>query len=127
MNAREAGMTDKNAIEEYIGSRPAVQSVGELKKSLMRRAWDGQSKHTPAQMILLIQWRLSANRVTEQDRAVLDDLNSFKMSDPPRSILMLDALAREAEKEQVAQHGKVLQRTRYEYNPATVPAPHSLQ
>lgn len=120
-------MSDKASIEDNAESRPLVTSVKELKASLMRRAFDGQSKHTPAQMMLLIQWRLSANNITEQDRAVLDDVNSFNLSDPPRSVLMLDALAREAEKAQIAEHGKVVNRVRYEYNPATVPPHRSLQ
>lgn len=120
-------MADKTPIEECISSRSAVASVKDLKKSLMRRAWDGESKHTPAQMILLIQWRLSANNITEQDRAILDDINSFKLSLPPRSILMLDAHARQAEREQIAKHDVPGPRVRYEYTPATFSAPNSLQ
>jgi len=120
-------MADDKTIEEYIRSKPSVQSVGDLKKSLMRRAWDGESKHTPAQMILLIQWRLSANRLTEQDKAVLDDVKACESFDQPRSVLMLNAITRQTE--QMGQQGQVMQRTRYAYNPATptAPAPSSLQ
>lgn len=117
--------TPSDEIREVISRE--TTSRRDLKESLMRRAWDGKSAHTPAQMMLLIQWRLSANNITTQDRAILDDINPFKIDGTPRSILMLDAQAREEEKRQIAENGKVTNRVRFEYNPTNAPAPSSLQ
>lgn len=121
-------MTEKESIGEYVRLSPPVASVRDIKKRVMRRAWDGESRHTPAQMILLIQWRLGASNISAADRAILDDINQFQFSETPRSVLMLDAFAREAEKEQIREYGRVVEaRIRFEYTPATVPPPPLLQ
>lgn len=105
----------------------SICSRRELQESLMRRAFDGHSRHTPEQMTLLIEWRLSANNITPKDKAVLQDLNPFGTVDTPRSVLMLDALARHDEDAQMLRGEVPLRRIRFEYDPSNVSAPSLLQ
>lgn len=102
-------------------TNPARSALWELKSRLMRRAFDGESRHTPAEMILLIQWRLSASNIAVEHRKLLDAINPFGMENQPRSVMMLNRLAQEHEKD----GSGVMQR--FEYNPANVPAPTTLQ
>lgn len=113
---------DYTPSEGRVGTGTTARgALWELKSRLMRRAFDGQSRHTPAEMILLIQWRLSASNIRDNHQKLLDSLNPFGIENQPRSVMMLNRLAQEHEKDGHA----VIQR--FEYNPANVPAPATLQ
>jgi len=68
-----------------------------LKQRLLRRAWDGQSTLAAngADMILLIQMRLAQCKPAKDsgDQRVLDEVRLID-DDQPRSVRMLNALAR---------------------------------
>lgn len=66
-----------------------VRTTKQIKEDLLRRVWDGQSRYTPAQMILLIQWVCSrANTLSPDHDAMLFDFDPTQ----PRSVMMLNTL-----------------------------------
>lgn len=69
--------------------------IFELKQRLMRRAWDGESSLAAngAEMILLIQMRLAQCQPTRDEEFILEESRLIDR-DQPRSVKMLNALAR---------------------------------
>lgn len=71
--------------------KKAVRTTKEIKAGMLRRAFDGQSKYTPTEVISMI---LAANHrsrdIPEEHRAVLNEIDSSQ----PRSVLMLNAISR---------------------------------
>lgn len=68
----------------------------ELKKRLMRRAWDGESTlvSNGAEMILLIQMRLAQCQPTKGFHEFALEESKLMDLDQPRSVKMLNTLAR---------------------------------
>lgn len=71
--------------------KKSVRTTKEIKAGMLRRAFDGQSKYTPTEVISMI---LAANHrskdIPEEHRAVLNEIDSSQ----PRSVLMLNAISR---------------------------------
>ncbi len=71
----------------------------ELKQRLLRRAWDGESKLAAngKEMIMLIQMRLAQCQapLNSPDEKTLQEVKLLD-ADQPRSVRMLNALARQA-------------------------------
>lgn len=68
-----------------------VRSTKEIKASLLRRAFDGQSKYSPAQIIGMIQDATQRSKtLSEEHRDALKEIDTTQ----PRSVMMLNALAR---------------------------------
>jgi hypothetical protein len=105
----------------------STRSRKDLKAALMRMAFDGVSAHSPAEMILLIQWRLSASKPSAAHADILDDINAYGFETPPRSILLLDAMARFVEAEAAALGNPAPIRVRYEYTPSRHLTPSMVQ
>lgn len=67
-----------------------VRSTREIKAGLLRRAFDGELKYTPTEMIDMIQQATRRSRtLSEEHRDTLRNIDPSQ----PRSVLMLNALA----------------------------------
>lgn len=75
--------------------------IFELKQKLMRRAWDGESSLAAngAEMILLIQMRLAQCQPSKGFHEMALEESRVLDSDQPRSVRMLNTLARYSENE----------------------------
>jgi len=77
--------------EPQDGGKTSVRSTKEIKAGMLRRAFDGQSKYSPTEVISMI---LAANHrsknIPEEHRAVLNEIDISQ----PRSVLMLNAISR---------------------------------
>lgn len=79
MTGYDPSSYDKKQDVEQALSRE-IRSVDDLKKSLMRRALRGHSRHSPEQMQLLILWRLASIRGDLQVETTLKE--EFKKTNP---------------------------------------------
>ncbi len=68
-----------------------VRSTKDIKAGLLRRAFDGTSKYSPTEIIELIQSATRRSRSLSEEHR--DALNAIAPNQP-RSVLMLNALAR---------------------------------
>jgi hypothetical protein len=96
----------------------STRSRKDLKAALMRMAFNGESRHSPTEMILLILWRLGASQPSPAHMQILDEINPYGFESAPRSVLMLDAMARQVEAELQESTGNAPPRKRYEYTPS---------
>jgi hypothetical protein len=70
-----------------------VRTAREIKAELLKRAWEGKSKYTPAELIRMIQAAFTrTNTMPEEHVKILQEIDSTQ----PRGIMMLNALAAEA-------------------------------
>ena len=71
--------------------KSSIRSTKDIKAGLLRRAFDGTSNYTPTQIIALIQSATRRSRsLSEEHREALNAIDPNQ----PRSVLMLNALAR---------------------------------
>lgn len=72
-------------------TKKSVRSTKEIKAGMLRRAFDGQSKYTPTEVIsMILEAGQRAKDIPEDHRAALQEIDSSQ----PRSVLMLNALSR---------------------------------
>lgn len=80
-------------MTESEDNKTNVRSTKDIKAGLLRRAFDGQSKYSPTEIIELIQSATRRSRSLSEEHR--DALNAIAPNQP-RSVLMLNALARHA-------------------------------
>lgn len=72
-------------------TRATIRSAKDIKAGLLRRAFDGTSKYTSTEIIAMIQeGTRNARNLPPEHREALKEIDSSQ----PRSVLMLNALAR---------------------------------
>ncbi|MGZ9098032.1 MAG: hypothetical protein ACXW30_07040 [Micavibrio sp.] len=81
----------KDPSEGRDETKALVRSRKEIKAGLLRRAFDGESKYSPAQIIGMIQDATRRSKsLSEEHRDALMEIDTTQ----PRSVMMLNALAR---------------------------------
>ncbi|HEY8190590.1 MAG TPA: hypothetical protein VIF12_07880 [Micavibrio sp.] len=70
-----------------------VRTAKEIKAKLLKRAWEGKSKYTPAELIRMMQDAFArTNDMPEEHIKALQEIDATQ----PRGVMMLNALAAEA-------------------------------
>src|SRR5688500_619079 len=73
-----------------MSNEPFVRTTKEIKAALLRRAREGQSRHTPAEVIGMIQAACTrAKTIPAEHEKILREIDDSQ----PRSVMMLNALA----------------------------------
>ena len=71
-------MAYKRPVDRKTINETPVRSVSDHKATLMTWAENGESSHTPEQMSLLIEWRLSAQALRPEEERIVHDINPFQ-------------------------------------------------
>lgn len=111
-------MSDDGPLEGRTGTAISHRSRKDLKAALMRAAFDGQSAYSPAEMILLIQWRLGASHIPPAHADMVAEMRKgADDEETPRSVMMLNAISRQLENGYAEQGALPAFRRRYGYTP----------
>lgn len=82
-------MPDCDSAEDRTAT-PCIRSARDIKAALLRHAFDGHSKRTPAELIRLIQDAHTRSRTMPEDhQIILRHIDSTQ----PRAVMMLNALS----------------------------------